>query len=473
MGVPTKAVDDVNVTQYYYNDNDQLLQETTDGNSIWYDYDENGAVTFKDAEDEPNATYVYDLRGRLAQLQPEGQSAVDYLYNHAGIRVRASIGASDIDYIVDPHNPTGYAQVFKEINPITDTNTVYIYGHDAIAQAKGASDPNYLLYDGHGSTRQLSNNVGTIVANYSYDAYGSMLGGNPAQGSSPATNLLYAGEHFDTDMQQYYLRARWYNPANGRFNRMDPFSGSNQDPQSLHKYLYAHCNPINNVDPTGMFSITSLLHVLIVKAQTAYMRTQSAITTYKQYSLANKILTAVGVGYVISRGVLSYFKGGPAVISLAFSKCPIIRNYKKWPNIHITFDYRRNDGTIFGSLKSINISVSGGNSSEAFDGEGGASIGVNGSFNWDFEENKPDIQGGFAGSLETIWYEKGPIKLYTKFRGGAGAGTTTQDYVGCSFSLKIGLKLGLLKWLSLQTSWPFFDFDFGNKKAKLLGMEIE
>ncbi len=122
----TKTVDDVNVTQYYYNDNDQLLQETTDGNSIWYDYDENGAVTFKDAEDEPNATYVYDLRGRLAQVQAEYGNTVDYLYNHAGIRVRASVGASDIDYIIDPYNHTGHAQVFKEIKPITDTNTVYI-----------------------------------------------------------------------------------------------------------------------------------------------------------------------------------------------------------------------------------------------------------------------------------------------------------------------------------------------------------
>jgi hypothetical protein len=32
----------------------------------------------------------------------------------------------------------------------------------------------------------------------------------------------YSGEHFDAKLQQQYLRARWYNPANGRF---DPFVG--------------------------------------------------------------------------------------------------------------------------------------------------------------------------------------------------------------------------------------------------------
>jgi RHS repeat-associated protein len=117
-------------------------------------------------------------------------------------------------------------------------------------------DPNYFLYDGHGSTRQLVQSDGTTITDsFSYDAYGVMLGGNPAPGSSPATSLLYAGEHFDTDSQHYYLRARYYDPLNGRFNRMDPYPGSPQDPQSLHKYLYANCNPINSIDPTGRFSL--------------------------------------------------------------------------------------------------------------------------------------------------------------------------------------------------------------------------
>jgi RHS repeat-associated protein len=80
-----------------------------------------------------------------------------------------------------------------------------------------------------------------------------MLGGNPA--SSPATSLLYAGEMFDTASQMYYNRARWYDTLTGRFNRIDPFAGNNQDPQSLHKYLYAHCNPIMSIDPSGLYNL--------------------------------------------------------------------------------------------------------------------------------------------------------------------------------------------------------------------------
>lgn len=38
-----------------------------------------------------------------------------------------------------------------------------------------------------------------------------------------------------------------------RFPIADTFEGVLNDPQSLHKYLYVHGDPVNHVDPTGMF----------------------------------------------------------------------------------------------------------------------------------------------------------------------------------------------------------------------------
>jgi len=54
------------------------------------------------------------------------------------------------------------------------------------------------------------------------------------------------GVHFN-----YYLRARYYDQSNGRFISQDPFGGSDYDPVSLHRYLYAGIDPTNRVDPTG------------------------------------------------------------------------------------------------------------------------------------------------------------------------------------------------------------------------------
>ncbi|UCF00175.1 MAG: RHS repeat-associated core domain-containing protein [Planctomycetota bacterium] len=91
-----------------------------------------------------------------------------------------------------------------------------------------------------------------------------MLGGNPT--SAPATSLLYAGEQFDIDAQMYYLRARYYDQNNGRFNRTDPWAGSPQDPQSLHKYLYCHNNPVNGIDPSGRFAYLMIGIISVIGA---------------------------------------------------------------------------------------------------------------------------------------------------------------------------------------------------------------
>jgi RHS repeat-associated protein len=66
-----------------------------------------------------------------------------------------------------------------------------------------------------------------------------------------APSSYYRGEQFDSDLALYYLRARYYNPATGRFMSRDPDDHSRRNPNELHKYLYAHGDPINAVDPTG------------------------------------------------------------------------------------------------------------------------------------------------------------------------------------------------------------------------------
>jgi hypothetical protein len=40
------------------------------------------------------------------------------------------------------------------------------------------------------------------------------------------------------------------NPATGTFTTMDTYQGSNYDPITLHKYLYANANPVTYCDPS-------------------------------------------------------------------------------------------------------------------------------------------------------------------------------------------------------------------------------
>lgn len=69
-------------------------------------------------------------------------------------------------------------------------------------------------------------------------------------GTTP-NNYLFAGEQFDPNLNLYYNRARYLSTNTGRFWTMDTYEGNDQDPFSLHKYLYAEGNPVDHADPGG------------------------------------------------------------------------------------------------------------------------------------------------------------------------------------------------------------------------------
>ena len=66
-----------------------------------------------------------------------------------------------------------------------------------------------------------------------------------------ANPLQYSGEQWDADAGLLYLRARWYDPATGRFLTRDPFPGFAALTQSQNPYAYAMNNPVLFVDPSG------------------------------------------------------------------------------------------------------------------------------------------------------------------------------------------------------------------------------
>jgi RHS repeat-associated protein len=82
---------------------------------------------------------------------------------------------------------------------------------------------------------------------YDYDAFGNLI---HSTGSTP-NNYLFAGEQFDPDLGLYYNRARYLNTSTGRFWTMDNYPVNPADPQSLHRYLYVHDDPVGAFDPTG------------------------------------------------------------------------------------------------------------------------------------------------------------------------------------------------------------------------------
>jgi RHS repeat-associated protein len=164
-------------------------------------------------------------------------------------------------------NLTGYSQVLRQTEYDADGNIVketsYVIGHQRIPQTvtiNGQKTTHYYTYDGHGSTRVLLDVAGVILQLYVFDAYGNAIGFDPAVA---LTEFLYSGDQFDSKIGQQYLRDRYYDPVTGRFNRLDPFFGNIFDPQSFHKYLYAHSDPMTYSDPTGQNAVTGAFAVIV------------------------------------------------------------------------------------------------------------------------------------------------------------------------------------------------------------------
>ncbi|WP_245929290.1 RHS repeat-associated core domain-containing protein [Agarilytica rhodophyticola] len=238
-----ETVDGVS-TSYSYDDNDRLTQ--TGGTS--YAYDNNGN-TLSETLDGNVKTYTWDGKNKLTSLDNAG-AITTYTYNHSGIRSSKTEAGTTTHFILDENRD--YAQVLEEV---VDNNAIvtYRYGHDLINQDR-AGTVSYYHYDGLGSTRHLSDSLGSLTDSYDYEAFGETL----SQTGSTVNNYLFTGEQLDASLSQYYLRARYYDQGVGRFTQMDTWMGNNQDPITLHKYLYANAEPANLIDPSGKFSIGSL-----------------------------------------------------------------------------------------------------------------------------------------------------------------------------------------------------------------------
>ncbi len=174
----------------------------------------------------------------------------NYHYNADGIRTGQTTGLETTGYVVDSNRD--YAQVLQE--SVNGAEIVsYTYGDDLVSQTREGETHHY-HYDGLGSTRYLSDASGTLTDRYDYEAFGQLLN----ETGTTENSYRFAGEQLDQILDQYYLRARYYNQYAGRFTQMDTWMGNSADPVTLHKYLYGNSDPINFTDPTGNFSLASI-----------------------------------------------------------------------------------------------------------------------------------------------------------------------------------------------------------------------
>jgi len=210
-------------------------------------------MTATDMINGTDTTLQYNWDNKLRSAT-KGAKSISLRYDPGGNRIwKQSIdGAGQIThkYIVDIVGdlPT----ILMEMTDNTILKT-YIYANgQPLCQNDGDySAPRYFyIHDRLGSVRQIINTSGSVVRYYTYEPFGEVL-----EEDGTLTNyMMFTGQYFDSEIDQYYLRARQYDPHISRFTTRDPVFGTFEQPLTLHKYLYCATDPVNKIDPTGLWT---------------------------------------------------------------------------------------------------------------------------------------------------------------------------------------------------------------------------
>ncbi|MBK8802369.1 MAG: hypothetical protein IPN71_10025 [Fibrobacteres bacterium] len=270
----------------------RLTQETKSGVAQSWGYDEVSnrtsqvaggntvAATF-DIRDRLTSlgttTYTWDVAGRLASRNVSGVgttrlgwqdgdrlrrvdlpngNVVDYTYDAQGLMATRTDASGTERYTWDGTLP--YGQMIATTNASGALQAREVWGTDHLAEIRNDTIL-WLLTDGLGHVRAVTDSVGQIIGRQDFDAWG-----NRTLDSGLTVRFGYRGEWSDPATGLVYLRARWMDPTTGRFVSEDPYEGDPNGPVSLHRYLYANSGPVNASDPTG--KMASLSEAMTVNA---------------------------------------------------------------------------------------------------------------------------------------------------------------------------------------------------------------
>ena len=217
-------------TTYTYDKNDRLLTESIGNDIVTYTYDDNGNML----EKSDGTEQTFDLLDRMSSYKSAEGTVTTYGYYADDMRKSKKTG-----------NNAEITQIWSDDDIALElesgeVRSTYVYGENLICSTYG-----WYLYNAHGDVTALTANNGTVTKNYEYNSFGVQKSATDDGDENP---YRYSGEYYDAESGYTYLQARYYDPDTGRFISEDPaMDGDNW-------YVYCGNDPVNMVDPTGMWS---------------------------------------------------------------------------------------------------------------------------------------------------------------------------------------------------------------------------
>ena len=220
----------------------RIYKSSSSGTGI-YAYDNNGNTLTK-VVGSNTTSYAWDFENRMSSVTlPGSGGTVSFKYDPFGRRIykssssATSIYAYDGDNLIEETNAAGAV-----VARYSQTQNI----DEPLAMLRSGTT-SYYHADGLGSTTSLSSlssSTGSLAQTYGYDSFGKQT-----SSSGSLTNpFQFTARESDTETALYFLRARYFDAATGRFLSEDlvRFNGG------LSFYAYVSNSPLNFVDPFGL-----------------------------------------------------------------------------------------------------------------------------------------------------------------------------------------------------------------------------
>ena len=185
---------------------------------------------------------------QLASMQKDG-TTLSFSYNDAGLRTEKTVNGSTRRYIWNS------SQLMADVGVSDAFYFHYSSGGELIGYTYKTAEAEtecILVKNQQGDVERVISADGTILAAYTYDAWGNVL---TAEGILAQQNpIRYRGYYFDTETSLYYVSSRYYDSNIGRWISADAPETLTADFENLTQYnLFAYCfnNPVNTSDETG------------------------------------------------------------------------------------------------------------------------------------------------------------------------------------------------------------------------------
>ncbi|MDR2581277.1 MAG: RHS repeat-associated core domain-containing protein, partial [Fibromonadaceae bacterium] len=256
----------------YATGNNRLLStEVGSSPAVNYVYNEHGSMT-----EMPHLQNMeWDFAERLRHIT-KGTTEAYYNYDGSGERVRKVVEKGNI---VETRLYLGSFEIFRKKDStgslILERETLHIMDDKkriALVETK-TYENGQIANPAIVQRYQLSNNIesatleldgtASIISYEEYYPYGdtSYQAGNGASEVSQK-RYRYTGKEKDEESGLYYMLARYYSGWLGRWTAVDPMASKLPHQSS---YIYCSGNPINRLDPDGMFDMETEAGVGIIE----------------------------------------------------------------------------------------------------------------------------------------------------------------------------------------------------------------